>query len=1022
MPKTTLKLDRLSNYSLTIGLKGGAILSTEANSDFLTSSKLIKYATLPTFNNDTSANTLVHKKYADDLLVAGKAYTDTALESRIAVVGHLRKNYSDNRLTITQTQAYNEGFTLKAGTNTATDGQKYAYFTGQADTSKYADFIPADGGNAGNVITAIKVDEYGTVVGVDYKKISTADLDNTGGTYDNYVSWGFKLGGATDTYNVYGSGNQGDGGSASAKGKTILDLIGSGITITYDTTATSEHKVTFTPVVDNTYIKLTDSKISHVTQEKLANNTAITTATLLKGTIDAAGHITGLSQVAYSDLSHISQLTAYSSTNNLGLVNRSEVVNTANLDTGFYTVDGTWAKIPYASVAVAADQTTGEIGLVGASGTNITTLEKSSKATINPNTGAIKAYSFSGIGSGLTSLNAANISSGTLSADRLPTIPANKLLGADVTENSILMYNGTAIKGVKAGSIVKGENYVLTQGLDSQDQVTTEFKDISTLIGEYIQGSDAMIFKGTIGAASDNASLAITIDGSGVATNFFTEVTGFKVGYTYKAVTRFSFADGASNTHTVEVGDILTAIQDAGSTDSPKFVVTQANIDGAVTFTNSQTAVAEGELAVFANTKGTVIKGAGSTIKILTDATGTYLTGTIEKARALNAAVKIWGNDFDGSAALTADNTIQSGHIEPVSTETYNIGTAEKRYNNIYSKGVTADTFTGALVGNADTATTASKVANTLTIGTQSFDGSQPVTVNLGALGGVSDVAITQKAGETGLFITGIAETSPDGAGAITFEYTRGNALTEIAVPSFLNVTNEASKSTISVPAVKTTGKLYLSGSTLGYGGTFKADNLQKEVSFNSKTYTTDALTKEFASSTASIDDKTILVADVDTNITDAKAYKFKASSVKIATTTSNSDAEVPTGKAVQNYVTNKVSELQTEAVRTVTFDLTTNGTISKTLGSSQNIVIRRVVAEVVTPLGEAATLSVSCGSGKTTVMSTADSDLNDAGIYIVDCYTTFTSNAVEVTVAGASATGKVYVHLDYAAPTVYTA
>ena len=78
MPKTTLKLDRLSNYSLTIGLKDGAVLSTEAQSDFLTSSKLIKYATLPTFNNDTSANTLVHKKYADDLLVAGKAYTDNA--------------------------------------------------------------------------------------------------------------------------------------------------------------------------------------------------------------------------------------------------------------------------------------------------------------------------------------------------------------------------------------------------------------------------------------------------------------------------------------------------------------------------------------------------------------------------------------------------------------------------------------------------------------------------------------------------------------------------------------------------------------------------------------------------------------------------------------------------------------------------------------------------------------------------------------------------------------------------------
>ena len=164
------------------------------------------------------------------------------------------------------------------------------------------------------------------------------------------------------------------------------------------------------------------------------------------------------------------------------------------------------------------------------------------------------------------------------------------------------------------------------------------------------------------------------------------------------------------------------------------------------------------------------------------------------------------------------------------------------------------------------------------------------------------------------------------------------------------------------------------------------------------------------------------MVADVDTNITDAKAYKFKASGVKIATTVSNSDSEIPTGKAIQTYVANSASTVRTEAVRTVSFDFTTNGTISRNLGSASGIVVRRIVAEVVTALGDKATLSVSCGSGKTTVMSTSDSDLNDPGIYIVDCYTTFTSNAIEVTVAGADVTGKVYVHLDYATPTVYTA
>jgi hypothetical protein len=40
--------------------------------------------------------------------------------------------------------------------------------------------------------------------------------------------------------------------------------------------------------------------------------------------------------------------------------------------------------------------------------------------TINPHTGALKAYSFTGIGSGLTSLNASNISSGTIAEARLP--------------------------------------------------------------------------------------------------------------------------------------------------------------------------------------------------------------------------------------------------------------------------------------------------------------------------------------------------------------------------------------------------------------------------------------------------------------------------------------------------------------------------------------------------------------------------------------------------------------------------
>ena len=45
---------------------------------------------------------------------------------------------------------------------------------------------------------------------------------------------------------------------------------------------------------------------------------------------------------------------------------------------------------------------------------------KTTTLTFNPSTGALSATSFSGNGSGLTSLNASNISSGTLAVDRLP--------------------------------------------------------------------------------------------------------------------------------------------------------------------------------------------------------------------------------------------------------------------------------------------------------------------------------------------------------------------------------------------------------------------------------------------------------------------------------------------------------------------------------------------------------------------------------------------------------------------------
>ena len=82
----------------------------------------------------------------------------------------------------------------------------------------------------------------------------------------------------------------------------------------------------------------------------------------------------------------------------------------------------------------------------------------------------------------------------------------------------------------------------------------------------------------------------------------------------------------------------------------------------------------------------------------------------------------------------TLTGTLKARAITPAADSTYDIGTSSVRYRNVY-----ADTFTGALSGNATTATTASK-ANQLTTsrtislsgaitGSASFNGSSNITI-----------------------------------------------------------------------------------------------------------------------------------------------------------------------------------------------------------------------------------------------------------------------------------------------------
>lgn len=96
---------------------------------------------------------------------------------------------------------------------------------------------------------------------------------------------------------------------------------------------------------------------------------------------------------------------------------------------------------------------TSDIGTAGSNGSSESVFgvigqDGANTPTINPYTGALKAYSFAGVGSGLTSLNASNISSGTINAARLPTATTTTIGGVSYGTSASAL--GTSSAGTAA--------------------------------------------------------------------------------------------------------------------------------------------------------------------------------------------------------------------------------------------------------------------------------------------------------------------------------------------------------------------------------------------------------------------------------------------------------------------------------------------------------------------------------------------------------------------------------------------
>ena len=156
-------------------------------------------------------------------------------------------------------------------------------------------------------------------------------------------------------------------------------------------------------------------------------------------------------------------------------------------------------------------------------------------------------------------------------------------------------HGGTGIGSLTSGQVLigNGTNPVSTLGIDTA--VTQNSNNLITsnavhaAIAASFAANDAMVFKGTIGAAGQSpAPTVISLPTS-----------GYSAGDTYRVVTADTYAGKVC-----EVGDLIIAIKDYSSSESgdADWTVAQTNIDGALTTANLTTTSSNLKRHIFKDT------------------------------------------------------------------------------------------------------------------------------------------------------------------------------------------------------------------------------------------------------------------------------------------------------------------------------------------------------------------------------------------------------------------------------------
>lgn len=366
--------------------------------------------------------------------------------------------------------------------------------------------------------------------------------------------------------------------------------------------------------------------------------------------------------------------------------------------------------------------------------------------------------------------SADNITSGTLALDRIPTITdakiqemsASKLTGTIPQANlpsyvdDVLEYNGQ-FNFPEEGET--GKIYVDTSTNRTYRWGGSSYVEISSSLALGTTSSTA--FRGDYG---DTAYQHATAKGSAFASGLY-KITTNEQGHVTAATA-------------VTKGDI-TALGIPGSDTNTNTTYTLTKSGSTITLEGSDGSSSE---VTDANTTYTLssfgITATAAELNKLAGVTATtteinYLDGVTSaiQTQLNNKASTNHTHNYLPLSGGTLTGTVTSRSLIAATDSTYDIGTSSVRYRNIY-----ADTFTGNLTGNANTATTAIN-ATTATTATNANQWTTARTLTLS--GDVSGSTSIRGNSDMSLFTT-LASNSVDTANIVNGAVTRAKLSGEI--------------------------------------------------------------------------------------------------------------------------------------------------------------------------------------------------------------------------------------------------